>query len=181
MKVTKTHIEGVLIIEPRIFEDHRGTFFESFNRRDMEAILEARNPFVQDNHSISRKGVLRGLHYQEGEFAQAKIVRVTRGAVQDVVVDIRPGSPSYGEHFSLVMRAEDRTMIYIPRGCAHGFLALEDGTEFLYKCDNYYTPKAERGIRFDDPQLHIPWMLPEDELLISEKDKKLPYLSAPSS
>ena len=166
---------------PRIFEDHRGTFFESFNRRDMEAILEAGNPFVQDNHSISRKGVLRGLHYQAGEYAQAKIVRVTRGTVQDVVVDLRPDSSSYREHFSLVMRAEDLNMIYIPKGCAHGFLALEDQTEFLYKCDNYYTPEAERGIRFDDPQLNIQWMLAADELLISDKDRNLPYLSVPSA
>lgn len=181
LQVTRTNIEGVVIIEPRVYEDSRGTFFESFSRRDMEAILGSRNPFVQDNHSISKKGVLRGLHYQQGKHAQAKIIRVTRGAVQDVIVDIRPESPSFRDHFALVMRAEDRNMIFIPRGCAHGFLALEDQTEFLYKCDNYYNPEAEAGIRFDDPQLNIQWMLPEDELLISEKDRKLPYLSAPSS
>lgn len=176
LQVTKTHIEGVLIVEPKIFEDFRGTFFESFSRRDMDLVLASGNPFVQDNHSISKKGVLRGLHYQEGQYAQAKLVRVTRGSVQDVIVDIRPESPSFGKHFSLVMRAEDRNMVYIPRGCAHGFLALEDKTEFLYKCDNYYAPKAERGIRYDDPRLNIEWMLIEDELLISDKDKNLPFL-----
>lgn len=119
---------------------------------------------------------MRGLHYQEGAHAQAKIVRVTRGAVQDVIVDIRPDSPTYGEHFSMILRAEERKMIFIPHGCAHGFLALEGGTEFLYKCDNYYEPTAERGIRYNDPTLGIEWMLPEDELLISEKDKMLPHL-----
>ncbi len=180
MKVIKSQIEGVFIIEPRVFEDSRGLFFESFNRRDLEAIAITRYPFVQDNHSISKKGVLRGLHYQEGKYAQAKIVRVTRGAVQDVVVDIRKKSPTYGKCFSLVLRAEERNMIYVPRGCAHGFLALEDQTEFLYKCDNYYTPEAERGIRYDDPEINIQWMLDEGELLISEKDRNLPYLSIPS-
>ena len=158
-------------------KDARGVFFESFNERDFISLLDRPITFVQDNHSISAKGVLRGLHYQEGDYAQAKIVRVTRGAVQDIVVDIRPESPTYGQHYSTILRAEDRKMIFIPHGCAHGFLALEDDTEFLYKCDAYYEPSAEKGIRYDDPELNIDWLLPEDQLLISEKDKILPYLS----
>lgn len=177
MKVSKTTIDGVLILIPRIFTDARGQFFESFNLREFTQALGHTTSFVQDNHSLSKKGVLRGLHYQEGEHAQAKIVRVTRGAAQDVVADIRPDSPTYGHHFSAILRADERKMIYIPRGCAHGFLALEEDTEFLYKCDNYYEPAAERGIRYDDPALNIEWMLPEGELLISEKDKILPFLS----
>lgn len=181
MKVTTVHIPGVLLLEPKVHEDSRGLFFESFNTREFASAINRSITFVQDNHSISRKGVLRGLHYQEGDHAQAKIVRVTRGAVQDVVVDIRPDSPTYGHHFSTILKAEERKMIFIPHGCAHGFLALEDGTEFLYKCDNYYEPAAERGIRYDDPRLGIEWMLPESEIRISKKDSLLPYLSAEGS
>ena len=177
MKVTTVDIDGVLLLEPKVYEDERGLFFESFNSKDFDALFDPPITFVQDNHSISSKGVLRGLHYQESPHAQAKIVRVTHGSVQDVIVDLRPDSPTYGEHFSTILRAEDRIMIFIPQGCAHGFLALEDGTEFLYKCNTHYEPTAERGIRFDDPTLNIKWVLPQDKLLISEKDKSLPYLS----
>lgn len=181
MKVTTVHIQGVLLLEPKVHRDARGLFYESFNTRKFAAAIGRSITFVQDNHSISRKGVLRGLHYQEGPHSQAKIVRVTRGAVQDIIVDIRPDSPTYGDHYATILRAEERKMIFIPHGCAHGFLALEDETEFLYKCDTYYEPAAERGIRYDDPALNISWILPENKLLISEKDKILPYLSPQGS
>jgi len=147
----------------------------------MTALLNRHITFVQDNHSRSAKGVLRGLHYQEGTYSQAKIVRVTRGSAQDVIVDIRPDSATYGQHFSTILNAEDRKMIFIPKGCAHGFLALEDETEFLYKCDAYYEPSAERGIRYDDPVLSIDWLFPENQLLISEKDSQLPFFSTTHS
>lgn len=134
--------------------------------------------FVQDNHSISKRGVLRGLHFQAGERAQAKIVRVVSGRVQDVIVDLRPNSATYGEYISMELNANDRTMIFLPRGMAHGFLALEENTEFLYKCDNYYDPDSERGIRYDDGTIGISWQLADDELILSEKDRTLPYLNA---
>lgn len=178
MEITKTHIEGLFILKPAVFEDSRGGFFESFNKRKLEEALGLKLNFVQDNHSVSRRGVLRGLHYQLGEMAQAKIVRVVSGSVQDVVVDIRPDSPTYGEHLSMELHAGDRNMIFLPRGMAHGFLALEDNTEFLYKCDNYYDPDAERGIRYDDKTIDINWQLPDKDLILSEKDRTLPYLNS---
>ncbi|NND15976.1 MAG: dTDP-4-dehydrorhamnose 3,5-epimerase [Eudoraea sp.] len=178
MEITNTHIEGLYVLKPAIYKDSRGGFFESFNKQRLEDTLKIQLNFVQDNHSVSKKGVLRGLHYQEGEKAQAKIVRVISGSVQDVVVDIRPKSPTYGEHFSMVLSAKDRNMIFIPRGMAHGFLALEENTEFLYKCDNYYHPEAERGLRYDDRTIGITWQLSAEELILSDKDKKLPYLNS---
>lgn len=178
MEITKTHIEGLFILKPTVYEDSRGGFFESFNKRKLEAALKVELNFVQDNHSVSRRGVLRGLHYQLGEMAQAKIVRVVSGSVQDVVVDIRPDSSTYGEHLSIELHAGDRNMIFLPRGMAHGFLALEDDTEFLYKCDNYYDPDAERGIRYDDKTIAISWQLPDEDLILSEKDRTLPNLNS---
>ncbi|MBT8236290.1 MAG: dTDP-4-dehydrorhamnose 3,5-epimerase [Bacteroidia bacterium] len=178
MEITKTHIDGVLILKPKIYEDSRGGFFESFNKQKLEDILRIDLNFVQDNHSVSRKGVLRGLHYQLGQMAQAKIVRVVSGSVQDVVVDIRPKSPTYGQHVSMELNALERNMIFLPRGMAHGFLALEENTEFLYKCDNYYDPDSERGIRYDDPSIGISWQLSAEELILSEKDRSLPFLNS---
>jgi len=178
LEITKTHIEGLFILKPTVYEDLRGGFFESFNKRKMEAALKEDLNFVQDNHSVSRRGVLRGLHYQLGEMAQAKIVRVVFGSVQDVVVDIRPDSLTYGEHLSMELHAADRNMIFLPRGMAHGFLALEDDTEFLYKCDNYYDQGAERGIRYDDKTIGISWQLPDKDIILSEKDRNLPYLNS---
>lgn len=178
MEITKTHIDGVFILKPKIYKDSRGSFFESFNKQKLEDILKTKINFVQDNHSVSKKGVLRGLHYQIGEMAQAKIVRVVSGSVQDVIVDIRPESQTYGQHLSVELNAMDRTMIFLPRGLAHGFLALEPHTEFLYKCDNHYHPDSERGIRYDDPSIGISWQLPSEDLILSEKDRSLPYLNS---
>lgn len=178
MNITTTHIDGVLVLQPKIFEDTRGQFFESFNKKELEEMLNRELYFVQDNHSISKRGVLRGLHFQAGERAQAKIVRVVSGRVQDVVVDLRPNSTTYGEYISMELNANDRTMIFLPRGMAHGFLALEENTEFLYKCDNYYDPDSERGIRYNDSTIGISWQLADDELILSEKDRTLPYLNA---
>ena len=165
-------------MKPTIYEDSRGGFFESFNKRKLEDALKIDLNFVQDNHSVSKRGALRGLHYQFGEMAQAKIVRVVSGSVQDVVVDIRPESPTYGEHLSMELNALDRKMIYLPRGMAHGFLALEENTEFLYKCDNYYDPDSERGIRYDDKSIGISWQLRSEDLILSDKDRNLPFLNA---
>lgn len=173
MKVYPTKISGCFIIEPTVFEDNRGVFFESFNMAILEKQLGVSMNFVQDNHSLSRKGVLRGLHFQVGTQAQAKLIRVAQGKVLDVAVDLRKNSKTYGQHLLMHLSAENRRMLYIPRGMAHGFVALEDDTLFLYKCDNYYNKEAERGIRFDDPDLRINWDFPTEQLIISEKDKQL--------
>ena len=149
-------------------------FFESYNRQKFEAILGRPANFVQDNYSMSHRGVLRGLHFQEGEDAQAKLIRVINGSVLDVVVDLRPNSPTFGKHFKTKLSGEKPVLLFIPRGMAHGFLALEDQTVFAYKCDNYYAREAESGIHYADPELGINWGYPEDELIISEKDRNLP-------
>lgn len=168
-----TALPDCYIIEPKVFKDSRGLFFESYNKADLENALKRPVNFVQDNHSVSRKGVLRGLHFQKGEFAQAKLVRVVTGEAQDVVVDLREDSPTFGHHISMRLSAKNRLMIFIPRGMAHGFVALEDNTCFLYKCDNYYNMEAEGGIKFNDPDLAINWELPQQELILSEKDRAL--------
>lgn len=149
-------------------------FFESFNKAILEKQLGRTLNFVQDNHSRSKKGVLRGLHFQEGPHAQAKLLRVVSGAVLDVVVDLRKNSPSYGQHLSILLTADKFQSLYVPRGMAHGFVSLEDDTLFLYKCDNYYNKDFERGIRFDDKDLGIDWKYPPEQLILSEKDKELP-------
>ena len=174
MNYLQTDIEGPVIIEPRVFGDHRGYFFESFSLRDF---VEHVGPvdFVQDNESMSaRRGVLRGLHFQKGEAAQAKLLRVVRGAVLDVAVDIRPGSPTYGQHVSVVLSGENKRQFFIPRGFAHGFLVLEDDTVFQYKCDNYYAPETEGSYAWDSPALAIDWGISPDEVILSEKDRKAP-------
>lgn len=175
MQVRDTEIPGVKIIEPKIFRDARGYFQETYNRqRYGEAGIVA--DFVQDNESKSSRGVLRGLHWQAGEHAQAKLVRVIRGAVWDVAVDIRKGSTTFGKHVACELTAENGRQFFIPRGFAHGFVVLEDETLFAYKCDNLYCPTAERGLKFDDPALGIAYPNPGRPFLLSEKDLRHPLL-----
>jgi dTDP-4-dehydrorhamnose 3,5-epimerase len=175
MNYFKTDIEGVWIIEPRVFGDHRGYFFESFSLRDFESHIGPVH-FVQDNESLSeRRGVLRGLHFQKGDAAQAKLLRVVQGSVLDVAVDIRPGSPTFGRYVSAVLSGENKRQFYIPRGMAHGFLVLEDHTLFQYKCDNFYGPEAEGSYRWNDPAFAIDWGISPDEVILSEKDARAPF------
>ena len=170
-------IPDVKIVVPDIFRDARGYFVETYNQeRYVKAGIEA--TFVQDNESCSMRGVLRGLHWQAGEHAQAKLVRVIRGAVWDVAVDIRKGSPTFGRHVAVTLTGENKRQFYIPRGFAHGFIVLEDDTLFSYKCDNLYCPAADRGLRFDDPALGITWPEIGVPLTLSEKDQKHPTLDA---
>lgn len=174
MEYIKTGIEGPVIIEPRVFGDARGYFFESFSQRDFEAHVGPVS-FVQDNESWSAsRGVLRGMHFQKGDCAQAKLVRVARGRVLDVAVDIRPGSPTFGRFEKVELSAENKRMFYIPRGFAHGFLVLEDDTVFQYKCDNYYAPASEGSFRWDDPEVGIDWGVDPASVILSEKDSKAP-------
>ncbi|MBQ5934986.1 MAG: dTDP-4-dehydrorhamnose 3,5-epimerase [Bacteroidales bacterium] len=175
MNYIQTDIEGPLIVEPRIFGDHRGYFFESFSLRDFEAHVGP-VAFVQDNESYSAKrGVLRGLHFQKGDMAQAKLLRVVRGCVLDVAVDIREGSPTFGHHVKTVLSGDNKRQFYIPRGFAHGFLVLEDDTVFQYKCDNYYAPESEGSYRWNDPFFAIDWGISPDEVILSEKDARAPF------
>ena len=176
MNVTETEIEGVKIVEPDVFGDARGWFCEQYNAaRYKVAGIDV--DFVQDNESFSRKGVVRGLHWQAAPHTQAKLVRVIRGAVWDVAVDIRKGSPTFGKHVAVTLTAENRKQFFIPRGFAHGFIVLEDDTLFSYKCDNLYCPEADRGMRFDDPALGIEWPQVDVELKLSEKDRRHPLLA----
>ena len=175
MNYIQTDIEGPLIIEPKVFGDNRGYFFESFSLRDFEANVGPVN-FVQDNESLSaKKGVLRGLHFQKGEAAQAKLLRVVQGSVLDVAVDIRPDSPTYGKSVCVVLSGENKRQFYIPRGFAHGFLVLEDNTIFQYKCDNFYEPEAEGSYAWNSPDLAIDWGISPDEVILSEKDARAPF------
>lgn len=173
MKIIETPIPGLLIIEPRVFADERGYFFESFSEtKFVKAGLSS--GFVQDNESKSRRGVIRGLHYQLAPFAQAKLIRVVLGTVFDVAVDLRKGSPTFGQWFGLEVSDSKKNQLFIPKGFAHGFSVLSEDAIFSYKCDAYYNPTADRGIRPDDPFLNIDWKLPFDDALISEKDKLHP-------
>lgn len=176
MKVADTDIEGVKIIEPDVFGDSRGWFVEQYNAERYRA-AGIDSVFVQDNESFSSKGVVRGLHWQAGRHCQAKLVRVIHGAVWDVAVDIRKGSPTFGRHVAVTLTGENKKQFYIPRGFAHGFIVLEDNTLFSYKCDSTYSPEAERGLRFDDPELGIAWPDIDVTLTLSEKDKILPCLA----
>ena len=171
MEIIKTNIEGVVIIEPRIFKDDRGYFFESYSERDFNAQVREVN-FVQDNESKSSYGVLRGLHFQKPPYAQSKLVRVIKGAVLDVAVDIRKGSPTFGQHVAVELTAENHRQLFIPRGFAHGFSVLSDEVLFQYKCDNFYAPQSEGALAWDDPDLNIDWRIPADKVILSEKDKK---------
>ncbi|HEX8563961.1 MAG TPA: dTDP-4-dehydrorhamnose 3,5-epimerase [Flavobacterium sp.] len=177
MNFISTALEGCFIVKPDVLEDERGYFMESFNERVFAKGVGQEVHFVQDNQSFSTRGVLRGLHYQSGSHAQAKLVRVVQGEVLDVVIDIRPESATFGRHFSVVLSGENQQQLFIPRGFAHGFLVLSDTAVFFYKCDNFYNREAEGGIFYADPELAINWRLPEDQLIISEKDRNLPHLA----
>ena len=176
MKVTTTEIEGVLIIEPDVHGDSRGWFVEQYNAARYKAAGVTAD-FVQDNESFSSKGVVRGLHWQAGEHCQAKLVRVIKGAVWDVAVDIRKGSPTFGKYVSAVLTGDNKKQFFIPRGFAHGFVVLEDETLFSYKCDNLYCKESERGLMFDDPALKIQWPEIDVEIKLSDKDQKHPPLA----
>jgi len=175
MKVIKTSIDGLLVLEPQVFGDSRGYFFESWNRARYEESGIVCD-FVQDNESKSSYGVLRGLHWQVMPYTQAKIVRVIAGAVLDVAVDIRQGSPTYGQHFAVELSGENKRQLFIPKGFAHGFAVLSEEAVFAYKCDAPYAPQSERGMRFDDPDLGIDWRMKPDKWILSEKDKHHPGL-----
>lgn len=175
MNVIKTAIEGVLILEPRLFRDARGYFFESFSERDFKEQV-GNVDFVQDNESMSSYGVMRGLHFQRPPFTQAKLVRCVRGRVLDVAVDIRKGSPTYGQHVAVELTEDNHRQFFIPRGFAHGFAVLSETAIFQYKCDNYYAPQADGGISILDSSLGIDWRIPTDHALLSEKDTRHPLL-----
>ncbi|MDD4817998.1 MAG: dTDP-4-dehydrorhamnose 3,5-epimerase [Victivallaceae bacterium] len=177
MNIVKTEIDGVLIIEPKVFGDARGYFFESWNENSYQS-AGITGRWVQDNESKSGYGVLRGLHYQAAPYAQAKLVRVISGTVLDVAVDIRRGSPTFGRHLAVELSGENKRQLYIPRGFAHGFAVLSEEVLFAYKCDNLYMPTHERGIAFDDPELGINWRIPADRMLLSPKDTVRPRLAA---
>ena len=176
MEVIKTEIDGVLIIEPKVFGDHRGYFFESFNEREFSLKTGQELHFVQDNESKSCYGVVRGLHFQKGDKAQAKLVRVIKGRVLDVAVDIRPDSPTFGKYVSAELTAENHRQFFIPKGFAHGFAVLSPEVVFQYKCDEFYCPEAEGAIAWDDPDLAIDWKLPAEDVILSEKDRRHPNL-----
>ena len=175
MEIKKTRIPGVVIIEPRLFKDDRGYFFESFSERDFNTQVREIH-FVQDNESKSSYGVLRGLHFQKPPYAQSKLVRVIKGAVLDVAVDIRKGSPTFGQHIAVELTEENHRQFFIPRGFAHGFSVLTDEVIFQYKCDNFYAPQSEGALAWDDPELGIDWKIPTDKVILSEKDKHHPRL-----
>ena len=174
MKAIETKLQGCFILEPKIFEDKRGYFFESFNTKTFQEKTNSDTVFIQDNESFSSKGVLRGLHYQTGKFAQAKLVRVVKGKVLDIAVDLRKNAVTFGSYESVVLSEENKKQLFVPRGFAHGFIVLSDTAIFSYKCDNYYNKASEQGIIFNDKDLNIDWKLPESECIISEKDAKLP-------
>ena len=175
MNVIQTEIPGLVILEPRVFGDHRGYFFESFSQREFDAqVREVR--FVQDNESKSCYGVLRGLHFQKPPHAQSKLVRVVKGAVLDVAVDVRRGSPTFGQHVAVELSEENHRQFFIPRGFAHGFVVLTDEVVFQYKCDSFYAPESEGALAWDDPDLAIDWKLPSDKLILSDKDRQNPRL-----
>jgi dTDP-4-dehydrorhamnose 3,5-epimerase len=177
MTFTRTKISDVIIIDPRVHRDERGYFVETFRQDKLEEFLSFKVNFCQDNESKSSRGVLRGLHYQLPPSAQTKLVRVIQGSVLDVAVDIREGSPTYGQHVAVKLTAENKRQVFVPRGFAHGFVVLEDDTIFAYKVDNYYSPENDRGMAFDDTELDINWILEKDEMKLSDKDTKQPSLN----
>lgn len=176
MEVIKTEIDGPVILKPRVFEDARGYFFESFSKREFDDLVE-KTEFVQDNESRSSRGVVRGLHFQKPPYTQAKLVRCTRGKVLDVAVDLRKDSPTYGKHVAVELSEENHLQFYIPKGFAHGFSVLSDVAVFQYKCDNYYAPQSEGGISINDEELGIDWKIPVEERILSEKDLRHDKLS----
>lgn len=175
MKVIKTDFPDLLILEPKVFEDSRGYFFESFNlSKYTEAGIDL--TFIQDNESKSSYGVIRGLHYQLSPYAQTKLIRVVSGKILDVALDIRQNSPTFGKHFCIELSSENKTQLLVPKGFAHGFAVLSETATVFYKCDNYYNPEAERGIRFNDPKLGINWRIESNKEIVSSKDKVHPEL-----
>lgn len=176
MEVIRTAIDGLLIIEPRIFGDARGYFFESFNANEFAEKTGLQVNFVQDNESMSRYGVLRGLHFQQPPYAQSKLVRVVKGRVLDVAVDIRKGSPTYGKYVSVELTEDNHRQFFISKGFAHGFAVLSDEVIFQYKCDSFYAPQSEGAIAWNDPDINVDWQLPADKVLLSEKDSHHPFL-----
>lgn len=171
MKVIKTKIDGVIVIEPKVFKDARGYFFESFSQKDFEEQVRKIN-FVQDNESMSSYGVMRGLHFQRPPYTQSKLVRCVKGRVLDVAVDIRKGSPTYGQHVAVELSEDNHLQFFIPRGFAHGFAVLSESAVFQYKCDNFYAPEADGGINIKDESLNIDWQIPMSSAILSEKDLK---------
>lgn len=176
MKVIQTAIEGVVIIEPDVFGDERGYFFESYSQKKFDEQVRPVT-FVQDNESKSKFGVLRGLHFQKGRYAQSKLVRVVEGRVLDVAVDIRKGSPTFGQYVSVELSAENKRQFFVPRGFAHGFSVLSETATFQYKCDNLYAPQEEGSIAWDDPEIGIDWQLKPEEVILSPKDRCHPTLA----
>ncbi|MCA0931585.1 dTDP-4-dehydrorhamnose 3,5-epimerase [Lutimonas saemankumensis] len=174
MNIESVGLKDCYLIKPNIFNDERGYFFESFNNKTLNEELGMDLNFVQDNRSYSKYGVLRGLHFQKGNHSQAKLVNVLSGRVQDVVVDIRPDSETFGKHISVELNSDNKTQLFIPRGCAHGFLVLSEFAEFYYKVDNYYNPMSESGIIYNDPDLDINWQIEKKDLVINNKDLDLP-------
>ena len=174
MTAIETKLKGCFVLEPTVFKDNRGYFFESFNQNTFNKIIGKTIDFVQDNESFSKRGTLRGLHLQTGDYAQAKLVRVIQGRVLDVVVDLRKDSPTFGEHFSIELSEDNKRQLFVPKGFAHGFIVLSETAIFSYKCDNFYNKASERGIRYDDPSLGIDWWLPANEFIVSDKDLVLP-------
>ena len=177
MNIIKTDIEGVVIIEPQVFGDSRGYFFESYHSVRYAEALSLTEPFVQDNESFSHYGVVRGLHFQKPPYAQAKLIRVVSGEVLDVAVDLRSGSRTFGRYVSVRLTGENHRQIYLPRGMAHGFSVLSKEVVFQYKCDNYYHPEAEGAIAWNDPSILVDWHLPPEDVIVSDKDRANPYLS----
>jgi len=177
ISIKETSIPGVFVIEPKVFGDHRGYFTESWSQRDFDAAVGRHIHFVQDNESKSRYGVVRGLHFQKGAFAQSKLVRVVSGRVLDVVVDIRKGSPWFGQHVACELTGENHRQFFVPRGFAHGFAVLSEEAVFQYKCDAYYSPSEEAAIAWNDPALGIDWGVPASDIILSEKDMHHPLLA----
>jgi dTDP-4-dehydrorhamnose 3,5-epimerase len=176
MQFHTTPLQDCLLIIPEVFQDQRGVFLESFHKRKFFEATGLEMDFVQDNQSVSKRGVLRGLHFQLGEFAQAKLVRVIHGEVLDVVVDLRPDSPTFKKTYKILLNDQNHHQLYVPQGFAHGFITLSETSVFSYKCDRFYSPGKESGIIFNDPDLAIDWNFPEENLILSEKDTKLPTL-----
>tara|TARA_R110000868_G_scaffold128217_2_gene336171 strand:+ start:22 stop:567 length:546 start_codon:yes stop_codon:yes gene_type:complete len=176
MQTIETKLKGCLVLEPVVFKDDRGYFFESFNANAFNESIGQKINFVQDNQSFSSKGVVRAIHYQTGEFAQAKLVRVLSGRVLDIAVDLRQDSPTFGQHIAVELSAENKKQLFVPRGFGHGFSVLSDTAEFFYKCDNFYNKASEGGIIYNDPELNIDWKLPINEIKVSQKDLELPTL-----
>lgn len=177
MIVEETKLKGCFLIEPTVFKDRRGYFFESFNQQKFNESIGLNINFIQDNESFSSKGVLRGLHYQIGKYAQAKLVRVIKGNVLDIAVDLRNNSPTFGEYVSIELSEDNKAQLFIPRGFAHGFVVLSDTAIFSYKCDNFYNKQSEGGIIYNDKDLNIDWILSENDFIVSEKDLLLKPLS----